>query len=112
MNDLQFAGRYQCLQIRCSGRLISLNNEHPILLDFPEILLLFPSLIMVKQVLNINNIILYIPIQYRYFLYFISNIKLQHLYSVTTEHYYYIINKKSSLVISSASISPLKLALL
>jgi hypothetical protein len=30
MNDLQFAGTYQCLPIRCSGRLISLQNEHPI----------------------------------------------------------------------------------
>jgi hypothetical protein len=30
MNDLQFVGRYQCLPIRCSGRLISLQNEHPI----------------------------------------------------------------------------------
>jgi hypothetical protein len=30
MNDLQFAGRYQCLPITCSGRLISLQNEHPI----------------------------------------------------------------------------------
>jgi hypothetical protein len=30
MNDLQFAGRYQCLPIRCSGRLISLRNEHSI----------------------------------------------------------------------------------
>jgi hypothetical protein len=30
MNDLQFAGRRQCLPIRCSGRLISLQNEHPI----------------------------------------------------------------------------------
>jgi hypothetical protein len=28
MNDLQFAGRYQCLPIRCSGRLISMQNEH------------------------------------------------------------------------------------
>jgi hypothetical protein len=28
MNDLQFAWRYQCLPIRCSGRLISLRNEH------------------------------------------------------------------------------------
>jgi hypothetical protein len=28
MNDLQFTGRYQCLPIRCSGRLISLQNEH------------------------------------------------------------------------------------
>jgi hypothetical protein len=28
MNDLQFAVRYQCLPIRCSGRLISLQNEH------------------------------------------------------------------------------------
>jgi hypothetical protein len=27
MNDLQFAGRYECLPIRCSGRLISLQNE-------------------------------------------------------------------------------------
>jgi hypothetical protein len=23
MNDLQFAGRYQCLPIKCSGRLVS-----------------------------------------------------------------------------------------
>jgi hypothetical protein len=30
MNDLQFDGRYQCLPIRCSGRLISLHNEHSI----------------------------------------------------------------------------------
>jgi hypothetical protein len=30
MNGLQFAGRYQCLPIRCSGRLISLHNEHSI----------------------------------------------------------------------------------
>jgi hypothetical protein len=30
MNDLQFAGRYKCLPIRCSGRLISLRNEHPV----------------------------------------------------------------------------------
>jgi hypothetical protein len=30
MNDLQFAGRYQCLPIRCSERLTSLQNEHPI----------------------------------------------------------------------------------
>jgi hypothetical protein len=28
MNDLQFAGRYQCLPIRCSVRLISLHKEH------------------------------------------------------------------------------------
>jgi hypothetical protein len=28
MNDLQFAGKYQYLPIRCSGRLISLQNEH------------------------------------------------------------------------------------
>jgi hypothetical protein len=28
MNDLQFAGRYQWLLIRCSGHLISLHNEH------------------------------------------------------------------------------------
>jgi hypothetical protein len=28
MNDLQFSGRYRCLPIRCSGRLISLHNEH------------------------------------------------------------------------------------
>jgi hypothetical protein len=35
MNDLQFAGRYQCLSIRCSGRLISLQNEHP---KFSEIM--------------------------------------------------------------------------
>jgi hypothetical protein len=28
MNDLKFAGRYQCLPIRRSGRLISLQNEH------------------------------------------------------------------------------------
>jgi hypothetical protein len=28
MNDLQFAERYQCLSIRYSGRLISLQNEH------------------------------------------------------------------------------------
>jgi hypothetical protein len=31
MNDLQLAGRYQCLPIRCSGRLISLQNEHSII---------------------------------------------------------------------------------
>jgi hypothetical protein len=30
MKDLQFSGRYQCLPIRCSGRLISLHNEHSI----------------------------------------------------------------------------------
>jgi hypothetical protein len=30
MNDLQFAGRYQCLPVRCSGRVISLQNEHSI----------------------------------------------------------------------------------
>jgi hypothetical protein len=30
MNDLQFAGRFQCLPIRCSGRLMSLQNEHSI----------------------------------------------------------------------------------
>jgi hypothetical protein len=30
MNDLNFAGRYQCLQIRRSGRLISLHNEYSI----------------------------------------------------------------------------------
>jgi hypothetical protein len=30
MNDLQFAGRYQCLPIRCSECLISLQNEHSI----------------------------------------------------------------------------------
>jgi hypothetical protein len=30
MNALQFAGRYQCLPIRCSGRLISLQNEHAV----------------------------------------------------------------------------------
>jgi hypothetical protein len=30
MNNLQFAGRYQCLPIRCSVRLISLQKEHPI----------------------------------------------------------------------------------
>jgi hypothetical protein len=30
MNDLHFAGRYQCLPIRCSGILISLHNEHTI----------------------------------------------------------------------------------
>jgi hypothetical protein len=30
INDLHFSGRYQCLPIRCSGRLISLQNEHPI----------------------------------------------------------------------------------
>jgi hypothetical protein len=29
MTVLQFAGRYQCLPIRCSGRLISLQNERP-----------------------------------------------------------------------------------
>jgi hypothetical protein len=29
INDLQFAGRYQCLPI-CSGSLIRLQNEHPI----------------------------------------------------------------------------------
>jgi hypothetical protein len=34
MNDLQFVGRYQCLPIRCSGRLISLQNEHPIVFRF------------------------------------------------------------------------------
>jgi hypothetical protein len=28
MNDLQFAGRYQFMLIRCSGRLISMRNEH------------------------------------------------------------------------------------
>jgi hypothetical protein len=28
MNDLHFAGRYQCLRIRCSGLLISLHNEN------------------------------------------------------------------------------------
>jgi hypothetical protein len=28
MNDLQFVVRYQGLPIRCSGRLISLHNEH------------------------------------------------------------------------------------
>jgi hypothetical protein len=28
MNDLQLAGSYQRLQIRVSGRLISLQNEH------------------------------------------------------------------------------------
>jgi hypothetical protein len=28
MNDLQFVGRYHCLSIRYSGRLISLHNEH------------------------------------------------------------------------------------
>jgi hypothetical protein len=27
MNDLQFAMRYQCLPIRCSGCLVSLQNE-------------------------------------------------------------------------------------
>jgi hypothetical protein len=31
MNALQFAGRCECLPIRCPGRLISLENEHPIL---------------------------------------------------------------------------------
>jgi hypothetical protein len=30
MNDLQFAGRYQCLSIRYRGRLISPQNEHSI----------------------------------------------------------------------------------
>jgi hypothetical protein len=30
MNDHQFARRYQFLPVRCSGRLISLQNEHPI----------------------------------------------------------------------------------
>jgi hypothetical protein len=30
MNDLQFAGGYKFLVIRCSGRLISLQHEHPI----------------------------------------------------------------------------------
>jgi hypothetical protein len=30
MNDLHFVRRYQCLPIRCSGRLISLQNEYPI----------------------------------------------------------------------------------
>jgi hypothetical protein len=33
MNVLQFAGRYQCLPIRSSGRLISLHNEHSIRRD-------------------------------------------------------------------------------
>jgi hypothetical protein len=28
MNGLQFAERYQCLPIRCSGRVISLQNEY------------------------------------------------------------------------------------
>jgi hypothetical protein len=32
MNDLEFAGRYQYLPIRCSGRLISPQNEHSIYL--------------------------------------------------------------------------------
>jgi hypothetical protein len=30
MNDLQFAGRYKCLPISCSGLLISLQDEHPV----------------------------------------------------------------------------------
>jgi hypothetical protein len=30
MSDLQYAGRYQCLPIRCSGPLIRLQNERPI----------------------------------------------------------------------------------
>jgi hypothetical protein len=33
MNELQFAEGYQCLPIRCSGRLISLHNEHSICED-------------------------------------------------------------------------------
>jgi hypothetical protein len=31
MNDLRFAGRYQCLPIGCFGRLISVQNEHSVL---------------------------------------------------------------------------------
>jgi hypothetical protein len=30
MTDLQFAAIYQCLPIRCSGRLMSLQNEHSV----------------------------------------------------------------------------------
>jgi hypothetical protein len=30
MTDLQFAGRYPCLPIRCFGRLRSLQNKHPL----------------------------------------------------------------------------------
>jgi hypothetical protein len=35
MNDLQFAGRYQYLPKRCSGHLISPQNEHSILIMRP-----------------------------------------------------------------------------